>query len=588
MLSHSLKLSAVKSPLGFIRAITTTEIYKHYLFFISGLKAFIVVVPALIAAGCGGANFFFPPPSALSSLPPEAVNFTGCPIVRLTPQSGVSNVYVNTQIIVTYNSPMPNQCAGLSLRDANGNNVPIQMIYSDEWASRIGGVIGATAASPVSVLQPGSQYTIFFSGNMIGAFQTGPATALRGTYVEALDENANEDNYPSSPTINAQSINNSLSNLISSYVNNNRVYTAALVAAIGADAPNLLNPNAQYSAHIKKLTYNSIQANGTPITLSGLLTYPENADGSPFDYRGAKLLMLQHGSLAITNTDPPSKASSGDLIVNLMASGKGYISFEPDLIGIGDTASTQSQAYLIAQDTATASQDMLLAVQDYFAKNFSGVQLNTNLSLAGASQGGFSVFAVLPYVSNLSNVTKVFTDEGPFNIFQTLTSGIFATNGAHLDAYSQYENLGFLPSHLLSIMNSYVAYEGFSYASSDVFQANGNLTSTFVQNYVSSMYPDLVFHTGLNSMVGSTIKYNAPNANVVLFHYSGDTLVPSQNTVDMIAFLNNGSQKLASVSRGDCHENSLFVTTFLYLDNSVEATHEVCGVFFLNQLIGDL
>ena len=554
-------------------------------FFLFPIKAIAVILPLLIA-GCGGGNSASAGPTP--TIPPVVTGITGCPIVRLTPQNGVGNVFVNTQISVTYKASAVNQCSGLAIQDSNGNSVPIQTVYTNEWPSSAGGVIGAVTVSTVNQLTPAAQYTISFAGNKAGSFQTGPATALRGTTVTSADLNANEDNYPVAPIVTAPNINNSFRNVVASYYNSTALVTDALVAAIGVDAPNLTNPNVHYSAHIKKLTYTSTKADGTPITLSGLLTYPENANGGPFDYSSAKLIMFQHGSLSITNTTPPSSASSGDLIFNLIAAGKGYITFEPDLIGLGDTASTQSQAYLIAQDTGTASADMLLAVQDFFAKNYAGVKLGNNLWLAGASQGGFSVFAALPYVSNNANVTKVYAAEGPYNIFQTLSSGIFSINGTPRDAYAQYENFNFLPSHLLSIMNSYQAYEGLNYASSDIFQSNGDLTASFVQNYVAGKSTDLVFHSGLNSMVGSSIKYNAPNANVVLFHYSQDSLVPAQNTIDMMAFLNNGTHKLASVSRGDCHESSVFVAAFLHADNNLEASHLVCGLFYLDRLVGDL
>jgi hypothetical protein len=546
----------------------------------------IPVILTLLIAGCGGGDSA--PAGPTPVIPPVGTGITGCPIVRLTPQNDAGNVFVNTQVSVVYKASAVNQCSGLAITDSNGNSVPVQTVYSNEWHSSVGGIIGAVTVATVNRLAPAAQYTISFAGNKAGSFQTGPVAALRGTTVTSADLNANEDNYPIAPIVTAPNINNSLRNVVASYYNGSNLAIDALVATIGVDAPNLTRPNAQYSAHIKKLTYTSTKADGTPITLSGLLTYPENANGAPFDYSSAKLIMFQHGSLSITNTTPPSSASSGDLIFNLIAAGKGYITFEPDLIGLGDTASTQSQAYLIAQDTGTASADMLLAVQDFFAKNYGSVKLGNNLSLAGASQGGFSVFAALPYVSNNANVTKVYAAEGPYNIFQTLSSGIFAINATPRDTYAQYENLDFLPTHLLSIMNSYQAYEGLNYASSDIFQSNGNLTASFLQNYVAGKSTDLVFHSGLNSMVGSSIKYNAPNANVVLFHYSQDSLVPAQNTIDMMAFLNNGTHKLASVSRGDCHESSVFVSAFLLANKNLEASHVVCGLFYLDRLVGDL
>jgi hypothetical protein len=564
------------------RNVRADDRLREFLLF--PIKTFAVALP-LLMAGCGGGGG---PAGPTPTIPPAGSGITGCPIVRLTPQDGVGNVFVNTLVSVTYEASAVNQCSGLAIKDSNGNSVPVQTVYTNEWPSSAGGVIGAVTVATVNPLAPAAQYTISFAGNKAGSFQTGAATALRGSAVTFADLNANENNYPAAPVVTPLDIDKSIYNVVASYYNSAALTTVALVAAIGVDAPNLSNLNVHYSAHIKKLTYTSTRADGTPIMLSGLLTYPENADGTPFDYGSAKLIMFQHGSLSITNTTPPSSASSGDLIFNLIAAGKGYITFEPDLIGLGDTAATQSQAYLIAQDTGTASADMLLAVQDYFAKNHGGVKLTNNLWLAGASQGGFSVFAALPYVSSNANVTKVYAAEGPYNIFQTLSSGIFAINGTPRDAYAQYENLDFLPSHLLSIMDSYQAYEGLNYVSSDIFQSNGNLTTSFVQNYTAGKSTDLVFHSGLNSMVGSSIQYNAPNANVVLFHYSKDSLVPAQNTVDMMAFLNNGAHKLASVNRGDCHESSAFVTAFLLADKNLEASHVVCGLFYLDRLVGDL
>jgi len=580
-------LPSLTLPFVTSRKITPDSCLREFFraFFLLPIKAIAVVLPLLIA-GCGGGDSA--PAGPTPTIPPVVTGITGCPIVRLTPQNGVGNVFVNTQISVAYKASAVNQCAGLAIADSNGNSVPTQAVYSNEWPSSSGGVIGAVTVATVNPLTPSAQYTISFAGNKAGSFQTGPATALRGAAVTSADLNANEDNYPIAPIITAPNINNSIRNVVAGYYNGSNLAIDALVAVIGVDAPNLSNLSVRYSAHIKKLTYTSTKADGTPITLSGLLTYPENANGTPFDYSTAKLIMFQHGSLSITNTTPPSSASSGDLIFNLIAAGKGYITFEPDLIGLGDTASTQSQAYLIAQDTGTASADMLLAVQDFFAKNYAGVKLGNNLSLAGASQGGFSVFAALPYVSGNANVTKVYAAEGPYNIFQTLSSGIFSINGTTRDAYAQYENLSFLPTHLLSIMNSYQTYEGLNYVASDVFQSNGNLTTSFVQNYIVGKSTDLVLHMGLNSMVGSSIKYNTPNANVVLFHYSQDSLVPAQNTIDMMAFLNNGTHKLASVSRGDCHESSAFVAAFLLADNNLEASHVVCGLFYLDRLVGDL
>ena len=130
--------------------------------------------------------------------------------MRLTPQNGVGNVFVNTLVSVTYEAPALKSCSGLVVQDSNGNTIPTQTVYTNEWPSTAGGTIGAVTVSTVNPLAPAAQYTISFAGSKAGSFQTGPATALRGSAMTFADLNANENNYPAAPVVSALDIDKSI------------------------------------------------------------------------------------------------------------------------------------------------------------------------------------------------------------------------------------------------------------------------------------------------------------------------------------------------------------------------------------------
>jgi hypothetical protein len=359
-------------------------------------------------------------------------------------------------------------------------------------------------------------------------------------------------------------------------------------AALEAEVPNFASPHAVYNVHLKRVTYSSTQADGTPIALSGLLAFPERTDGTAFDYSSARLILGEHGSTS--GNSIPSNANTIDALIGLLAAGKGYIYFAPDLIGLG-ASGDKDQAYLVAQDTATASQDILSAVRGYFSTNFGGVSLSHDLEIIGGSQGAYSSFAVLPYLvgRGIANVVAIYGEDGPYNIFSTFSSNLLTSAGAPKDAYSLYENPDFIVSHTADVFEAYHTYGGLAYDKAAIFSADGStLLPTFLADYSNGKYPDFVDQLGLNSFPGSSEVYNAPAAKVTLYHFTNDTLVPSRNTEDMINFLNNGNHKLAAVARGNCRESSAFTALILASSTSSERTHVVCALYMIDDFLGSL
>lgn len=295
--------------------------------------------------------------------------------------------------------------------------------------------------------------------------------------------------------------------------------------------------------------------------------------------------MAHHGSID-SDAPAPSSAQTLEVVLGIMSAGRGHIYFAPDLIGLGET-SKLPQAYLVTQDTSTAAQDMRWAVRDYFQQKM-GKTIPRDQVIAGASQGGFSSFASFYNPGTDVDVTGFFAADGPYDIYQTISSNLDLMAGLPLDSYSQYENLKYLPGHLRTIMNSYRAYQGLKVSDAEVFQPDGSIKPDFLQSWRQGGWPEIRQHLGLNNFVRTTQVYDSPNANVSLFHFTTDVLVPSQNTVDMISFLSGKNHSLKSVSRGDCHEDSIFIKLILAFSKSPLKTHVACGIFFLDKAVADL
>jgi hypothetical protein len=551
-------------------------------------KVFRTTTVAAILCGlaaCGGSS---DPSTNQNQLPPVLAGPSGCQVLRVTPADSTQNIFLNTTFSVTYKADTGVTCKGIELFDAAAQQVATTPFHTDAWTSEIGGIAGAQAVAATANLQPNAQYSLQFDGKLISSFTTGPSTGMQGSMQSVADQPLAFSGLPQVAVIGPSDINNSLGALIAFEADVHGIAVPILEAALTAEVPNVSNPHAVYNAHLKRVTYSSTQADGTPISLSGLLAFPERVDGTAFDYATAKLILGEHGSTS--GASFPSNANTLDALLGLLAAGKGYIYFAPDLIGLGVTGD-KDQAYLVAQDTATASLDMLDAVRGYFSTNFEGVSLGNDLEIVGGSQGAYSSFAVLPYLSGRSfaNITAVYGEDGPYNVFATFSSNLLTAGGAPKDGYSVDENPGFIVGHVAEIFEAFHTYGSLAYDKSTIFSVDGlTLLPTFLADYASSKYPDFVDNLGINSFPGSSEVYDLPAAKVALYHFTGDTLVPSKNTDDMIDFLNNGTHHLAAVARGNCRESSAFTALILASSTSSEKTHVLCAIYMVDDFLGSL
>lgn len=144
-------------------------------------------------------------------------------------------------------------------------------------------------------------------------------------------------------------------------------------------------PAAKNGVNVYRLTYNTINTDGSMVTASGIVCLPKL---SKVEF---PLVSYQHGT-TFNKCDAPfyiDNIIEAKFVMNVF-SGQGYVTVMPDYIGQGK--SSVYHPYLNAATEASASLDMLRAAKHLCKKL--GIKLNGKLFITGYSQGGHSTAAL--------------------------------------------------------------------------------------------------------------------------------------------------------------------------------------------------
>jgi len=151
--------------------------------------------------------------------------------------------------------------------------------------------------------------------------------------------------------------------------------------------------SADYEVKLYKISYQSIDTDGNPITLSGAVAIPDGTTSG-------SLISYQH-STATERSNVPSGNNDEIWFVSAMyASSGNYVVAAADYIGLGDDTS-HFHPYVHAASEASASLDCIRAARTLCQRL--GFTLDTKLFLAGYSQGGHSTMALTQTIDNLNS-----------------------------------------------------------------------------------------------------------------------------------------------------------------------------------------
>lgn len=518
------------------------------------------------------------PSAARPSSPPV------CRVLRVSPATGAAATFIDPLITLVYAAPTQGTCRSITLHDAQGQSIPTRHLTATERPNPGGGFVGTVMLEPQDGLAAASSFTLRQEGRTAATFRTG--SERRGSLVAVTDLPLALPPLPASAHASADDVNQVRKALALALARGHRFEAKFIEGLLSAEFPHFAKPHARYPVHIAKLSYRSADARGEPVTLSGLLIHPEQLQGGvPLREGTLPVVIGQRGSTGNTD-DVPSGGRHILTLPGLIAAAKGHVFIAPDLIGTGDAAALP-QAYLIAVDAAAQSQDMLRAVRQHFHQQH-GATLGKDLRIVGGSQGGYSAMAALPLLATDMNVRLVSAGDGPYGLLPTFRSTILAVGGAARDAYSVDEDLSFVPGLVRKVMDSLQAYEGFEFDPASVFDKDGALLPSFLRDYRDGKLPAFDEHLAANTLTDVVTPMSLPSTTVRLYHFSDDSLVPEQNTVDLLHSLNDGRHRFAAVERGDCHEHSLFVRTVLRLSKNKLAKHVACVPFQIDAFVAEL
>lgn len=183
------------------------------------------------------------------------------------------------------------------------------------------------------------------------------------------------------------------------------------------------------NVNVFKLTYKTKNVDGTEITASGAILFPDGGTNIP-------LLSYQHGTLT-NKDDAPSNFTGQEvtLLAPILAS-TGYALSLPDYIGYG-ASSVYPHPYEHAKTLGSASFDMLMAAKEFF--EYKDIILSEKLFISGYSEGGGATMALHQYIEENSDL--VVTMSAP-------ASGAYNKTAFAKDIVGKNEELTFLPKFM--------------------------------------------------------------------------------------------------------------------------------------------
>lgn len=347
-------------------------------------------------------------------------------------------------------------------------------------------------------------------------------------------------------------------------------------------------PFIQYGAKYYRIAYTTVDVQGMPDTVTGLLTVPDNP-GKVYPR-----LVYQHGTSG-SKTDVPSlNFEGGEGQVGLLFAGLGYVGLLPDYLGLGNE-SRGFHPYVHAASEAWVAMDMLRAGAVFCQQN--QVATNNQLFITGYSQGGHAAMALQRAIETDEDmefaVTAAAHLSGPYSISGVMRDLILSDDIYYYPAY--------IPNTALSYQT---VYGNLFNQVSDLFRAPyaGLIQSFYVGDITLSalnealinalidnegacrpfrmLQPNLVQavmnepNHPVNLALADNDTYNnwTPVAPMRIFYCMEDDQVPFENsvlardTLSQIALADFQAQDvMPSADHGACYVPAVTGTLFFFL-----------------------
>ena len=304
--------------------------------------------------------------------------------------------------------------------------------------------------------------------------------------------------------------------------------------------------------------YPSTDPYGKEVMLSGTITIgDEVTEKNP----GRGLVLYSHYTIYRADECP----SKGGLDLQKFVTGSGLITISPDYYGFGITED-KPQAYCISKANAQAAVDALLAAKQLLPTL--GYQWDDNVLFnLGYSQGGQTSLAVVRLITEKYpniHITKTFAGGGSYDLPATYRRFVVIDRSAMpstvisvMLAYNHFKELGIARDSMflepvLSHIDDWVLNKRYTREEIDALVGTNDL-SVFITPAMMDTNSS-VSHRMMAALDGDNLcKGWTPRSDesLMLVHHTLDGAVPVENTLNLIAFLQQQGVTDVDVVVGD-------------------------------------
>lgn len=187
--------------------------------------------------------------------------------------------------------------------------------------------------------------------------------------------------------------------------------SSELINTAGGGILAFVSPIAQYDVNTYKITYNTMDVDGSMTVASGAVMIPMNTGCDFFP-----LISYSHGTV-LERDNVPSRNNTESIIPKVLAS-TGKVTVAHDYLGLGDNAGLHP--YIHAESQATAAIDLMRAAREFIEDSLS-ISLSGEVFLTGYSQGGHGAMATAKYIQDNNllgefDIRAVAPASGPYNL----------------------------------------------------------------------------------------------------------------------------------------------------------------------------
>ena len=335
-------------------------------------------------------------------------------------------------------------------------------------------------------------------------------------------------------------------------IDNNQLYIENELSVLASG--DFFNLTVEYGYWMYNITYETIDKYGNPTQASGVIAYPRT-DWPNEENQAYPILSYQHGTViekdAVTSV-------TGIWILPALIAGYGYVYLELDYLGLG--ISEGLHPYQIKEPYASDVVDFLRAA-DHFSSQNDDFQINSQIFLAGYSEGGYATMAAHQIIerdyADEINITASFPMAGAYDMSGIMTDVMLDFTSYGQPYYFPYVLFSYADSYQNTIgpAESYLLPE---YASTlpdlfDGLHSADEINDIMPDIPITIMIPDSIttFEENENHPLRLALQENdlydwTPQSTMNIIHGLADELVPFENSqLAYDTFISNGAEDVS-------------------------------------------